>query len=180
MNRLLQSWVTQHAETRPDATAVVFGSENLSYGQLERSSNQLARVLLEAGCKNGDRVCILMPKSSAAILSMIGILKAGCMHVPIDASSPAARIRQILESCENRWVLAAGSVAPLLDELLTDDELRSRISVGWLDAQVPAFKHSPAQIWMLRHRAPYRSNARRKTGRTFFSLQVPRACPRAW
>ena len=141
MNRLLQSWVTQHAETRPDATAVVFGSENLSYGQLERSSNQLARVLLEAGCKNGDRVCILMPKSPAAILSMIGILKAGCMHVPIDASSPAARIRQILESCENRWVLAAGSVAPLLDELLTDDELRSRISVGWLDAQVPAFKH---------------------------------------
>lgn len=141
MNRLLQSWVTQQAETRPDATAVVFGTEKLSYGQLERSSNQLAHVLQEAGCNKGDRVCILMPKSPAAILSMIGILKAGCMHVPIDAASPAARIRQILDSCENRWVLAAGPVAPLLDELLADDELRARISVGWLDAQAPPTKH---------------------------------------
>jgi amino acid adenylation domain-containing protein len=141
MNRLLQSWVTQHAETRPDATAVAFGTETLSYGQLEQSSNQLAHILQESGCKKGDRVCILMPKSPAAILSMIGILKAGCMHVPIDAASPAARIRQILDSCENRWVLAAGPVAPLLDELLADDQLRARISVGWLDAQAKATKH---------------------------------------
>ncbi len=141
MNRLLQSWVTQQAETRPDATAVVYGSEKLSYGQLERSSNQLAHMLQDAGCKKGDRVCILMPKSPAAILSMIGILKAGCMHVPIDATSPAARIRQILDSCENRWVLGAGTAAPLLDELLADDQLRARISVGWLDAQAPVAKH---------------------------------------
>ncbi len=141
MNRLLQSWVTQQAETRPDATAVVYGSEKLSYGQLERSSNQLAHLLQDAGCKKGDRVCILMPKSPAAILSIIGILKAGCMHVPIDASSPAARIMQILDSCENRWVLGAGTAAPLLDELLADDQVRARISVGWLDPQPPVAKH---------------------------------------
>jgi amino acid adenylation domain-containing protein len=141
MNRLLQCWVTQQAETRPDATAVVFGNETLSYGQLERSSNQLAHLLHHASCKKGDRVCILMPKSPAAILSMIGILKAGCMHVPVDAASPAARIRQILDSCENRWVLAAGPVAPLLDELLADDALRARVSVGWLDSKMPATKH---------------------------------------
>jgi amino acid adenylation domain-containing protein len=141
MDRLLQSWVTQQAETRPDANAIVYGSEKLSYGQLERSSNQLAHMLQDAGCKKGDRICILMPKSPAAILSMIGILKAGCMHVPIDSSSPAARIRQILDSCENRWILAAGTVAPLLDELMSDDQLRARISVGWLDTQVPAAKN---------------------------------------
>jgi amino acid adenylation domain-containing protein len=141
MNRLLQSWVTQQAEARPDDTAIVDGSERVSYGQLERSSNQLAHLLQDAGCKRGDLVCILMPKSPAAILSMIGILKAGCLHVPVDASSPAARIRQILDSCENRWILAAGTVAPLLDELLADDQLRARISVGWLDGQSPAAKN---------------------------------------
>jgi amino acid adenylation domain-containing protein len=141
MSRLLQSWVTQQAETRPDATAVVYGNERLSYGELERSSNQLAHLLQDAGCKKGDRVCIVMPKSPAAILSMIGVLKAGCMHVPIDASSPAARIRQILDSCENRWILGAGSAGPLLDELLGDEQVRGRISVGWLDAKVPATKH---------------------------------------
>jgi len=141
MNRLLQSWVTQQAETRPDAVAVVSGNEKLTYGQLEQSSNQLARLLQQGGCKKGDRVCIVMPKSPAAIVSMIGILKAGCMHVPVDASSPAARIRQILDSCENRWILGAGTAAPLLDELLADDQLRPGISVGWLDAHAPATQH---------------------------------------
>jgi amino acid adenylation domain-containing protein len=138
MNRLLQSWVTQHAEERAEADAVVLGSERLSYGQLETRSNQLAYTLRQAGCKKGDRVCILMPKSPSAIVAMIGILKAGCMHVPIDIASPAARIRQILASCENRWILAAGSVAPLIEALLSDPHARDSISVGWLDPEPPA------------------------------------------
>jgi amino acid adenylation domain-containing protein len=138
MNRLLQDWVTQQAETRPDATAIVMGPNALTYGQLETSSNRLAHSLHDAGCRKRDRVCILMPKSPAAIVSMIGILKAGCMHVPIDAATPAARIRHIFDSCENRWVLAAGQVSPLLDELLADEPLRARTSVGWLDPQPPA------------------------------------------
>jgi amino acid adenylation domain-containing protein len=135
MNRLLQSWVTQQAETRPDDSAIVMGSEALTYGQLEISSNRLAHMLQEGGCQKGDRVCILMPKSPAAIVSMIGILKAGCMHVPIDVATPAARIRHIFDSCENRWILAAGRVSPLLDELLDDEQLRARSAVGWLDPQ---------------------------------------------
>jgi len=138
MNRLLQSWVTQQAETRPDATAIVMGSDVLTYGQLENSSNRLAHLLHDAGCKKGDRVCILMPKSPAAIVSMIGILKAGCLHVPIDSATPAVRIRHIFDSCENRWILAAGRVSPLLDELLADEQLRHRTSVGWLDPQAPS------------------------------------------
>jgi amino acid adenylation domain-containing protein len=140
VNRLLQDWVTQQAQLRPDATAVVLGSEKLSYGQLEKSSNQLAYTLREAGCKKGDRVCILMPKSPAAIVSMLGILKAGCMHVPIDTGSPAARIRQVLDSCQNRWILAAGGSGPLLEEILVDERLRAGISVGWMEESGPTSK----------------------------------------
>jgi len=137
MNRLLQSWVTQHAEAHPDADAVVLGTERLTYGQLEARSNQLAYILREGGCERGDRVGIVMPKSPSAIVAMLGILKAGCMHVPIDIASPAARIQQILGSCENRWILAAGPVAPLLEELLSYPHARDSISVGWLGAQAP-------------------------------------------
>ena len=144
MNRLLQSWVTERAESRPDATAIVSGSEKVSYGQLERSSNQLARLLQDGGCRKGDRICILMPKSPNAIVSMIGSLKAGCMHVPIDSASPAARIRQILDSCENKWILADGPVIPLLDELLSDQALRGRISVAWLGPQMASKYFEPA------------------------------------
>ena len=153
MSRLLQHWVTQQADLRAEAPAIVSGDEKLCYSDLENLSNQLAHILREAGCKPGDRICILMPKSPAAILSMIGILKAGCMHVPIDTASPAARIRRILDSCENRWILAAGPVAPLLDELFADDSLRSNISVGCLNGQPlasqrirPAFTRADIEV----------------------------------
>src|ERR1700759_4232642 len=110
MNRLLQSWVTQQAETRPNDAAIFAAGDSLTYGQLETASNQLAHLLQDAGCQNGDRVRILLPKSPEAIVSMIGILKAGCMHVPIDVATPAARIRHIFDSCENSVVVAGGKV----------------------------------------------------------------------
>src|ERR1700749_811272 len=133
MDRLLQSWVTQQAEVRPNDIAIVLGAETLTYGQLETTSNQLAHILQDAGCRNGDRVCILMPKSPDAIVSMIGILKAGCMHVPIDVATPAIRIRHIFDSCENRVIVAGGRVAPLLDELMADETLRLRTTIIWLE-----------------------------------------------
>src|SRR6478736_1493589 len=141
MSRLLQNWVTQQAQTRAESPAIVDRTETLTYGQLELCSNQLAHLLQDSGCKKGDPVVILMPKSPAAVLSMIGILKAGCIHVPVDASSPAARLRSILDSCENRWILAGGNIVAVLDELLADEKLRARISVGWLDPKPPSSKN---------------------------------------
>ena len=129
----LQDWVTRQAELRPEAIAVALGAERLTYGQLEKSSNQLARALLRAGCQRGDRICFLIPKSPLAIICMIGILKADCIHVPLDAGSPPLRNRKILESCDTRWLLAAGPILPLLTEILSDPHLRGRTSVGWLE-----------------------------------------------
>jgi amino acid adenylation domain-containing protein len=137
MSALLQDWVSRQAALRPDAVAVVLDRETLTYAQLERRSNQLAHVLRECGCRKGDRVCFLLPKSPLAIITMIGILKAGCIHVPLDPGSPALRIQKILESCDSRWLLAGGPVVPLLSELLAEPPLRSRISVGCLEPLGP-------------------------------------------
>jgi amino acid adenylation domain-containing protein len=134
MTELLQTWVTRQAERQPEATAVVLEGERLTYGQLEASSNQLARVLREGGCTPGDRVCLLMPKRPAAIVAILGVLKADGIYVPLDPSSPPARLAKVLRSCESRWLLASGAVAPLLDELLGPVGLR-RVPIGSLDAE---------------------------------------------
>src|SRR5262249_39056920 len=130
MKFLLQRWVTEQAERRPDAVALVMNEERVTYGQLEESSNQLARILKGSGCKKGDRVCFLIPKSPAAYISMLGILKADCIHVPLDTSSPAPRLVRIIESCEPRFILAAGPVANLLDELMSEERLRASNQIG--------------------------------------------------
>jgi amino acid adenylation domain-containing protein len=143
MQSLLQHWVTEQAQRRPDAVALVMNEERVTYGHLEESSNRLARLLKEAGCEKGDRVCFLIPKSPAAYISMLGILKADCIYVPMDTSSPAARLAKIVESCEPRFILGSGSVANTLDELMSEDGFRSSVSigpvpVGWMDDDAAA------------------------------------------
>jgi amino acid adenylation domain-containing protein len=135
MNRLLQETVAQQADRRPEATAVVMGRERLSYGELDSLSNQLGRLLRESGCAKGDRVCFLMPKSPRAIVSMLGILKAGCLYVPLDPASPPARLAKVVQSCENRWILADGGVVGTLNHLVSSPELCDRLAVGWMSVQ---------------------------------------------
>jgi amino acid adenylation domain-containing protein len=134
MSALLQDWVLQRAMERPQAAAIVAGSERISYAALEEASNRLARTLLDAGCRKGDRVCFLMPKSPAALIVMLGVLKTGAMHVPLDPNSPATRLRRIVTSAEPTLIMGAGPVAPLLDEILSGEK---DVAVGWMDATAP-------------------------------------------
>ena len=137
MSESLADWVTLQAERRPDAVAVVGGGYSLTYAELESRSNRLARILGEGGCVKGDRVCLLMPKSPEAIVALVGIYKAGGVYVPLDPSSPPARLAKILDSCDPRWILAAGSLTPTLDELLAGRPVRASVSIGWLEDDPP-------------------------------------------
>ena len=138
MTRRLQDWVTAQAERRPDSPAVVSGDAGLTYGELDTLSTQLARLLKDAGCQRFDRVALLMPTSPAAIIGLLGIYKADCLYVPVDTASPVSRLKKILESCDNQWLLAAGPVTPVLNELFQDETWRRRLRVGWLEPARPA------------------------------------------
>ena len=54
MTALLQDLVRDQAHRRPEAIAITLGTESLTYGDLERRSNQLARVLLAVGCRRSE------------------------------------------------------------------------------------------------------------------------------
>jgi amino acid adenylation domain-containing protein len=101
------------------------GAQRLTYDELERLSNRTARLLVEHGVRPGDRVCLLLPKSPAAIVSMLATLKAGGVYVPVDISSPAARVQMIISSAEPRLVLGCSAAARLLRDLRLDAELGS-------------------------------------------------------
>ncbi|HZL48451.1 MAG TPA: amino acid adenylation domain-containing protein, partial [Solirubrobacteraceae bacterium] len=128
---LLQEYLTRSAERHPEKIAVVMDEERVTYGELEQESNRLAWLLAENGCRSGDRVCLLLPKSPTAIAAMIGILKAGAAYVPIDVSSPAQRVESIIRACEPQLVLACGETAELTDQLSLSGALS--MGVGLLD-----------------------------------------------
>ena len=73
---MLHEWPVAAARRTPDAVALVQRDVRLSYGELESGSNRIARALIRAGCRRGDRVALLLPKSPTAVTAMIGVLKA--------------------------------------------------------------------------------------------------------
>ena len=74
---LLQQLITERAQARPEAAAVLAeDAAPLTYGELDAGSNRLAHMLRELGCRRGDRVVLLMPKSPKAIMSLIGDRKS--------------------------------------------------------------------------------------------------------
>jgi amino acid adenylation domain-containing protein len=140
MKTRLQDWLTLQAGLRPDATAVVFRGTPTSYEQFERASNRLARALMAAGCVRGDRVGLLLSKSTDALIAMFAALKADCIYVPLDVSNPCARIASILEQSECRCVVAEHASAGLLSELATSGGWPASTGLLWVDdgADLPA------------------------------------------
>src|SRR2546423_14682958 len=71
-----------------------------------------------------------MNKSPDAICSFLGVLKADCVYVPMDPSSPAARLQKIVESCESKWILASDAALNALDQLVSLPDLEGKLRVG--------------------------------------------------
>ncbi|MEV5826937.1 amino acid adenylation domain-containing protein [Spirillospora sp. NPDC052242] len=94
------------AGKRPDAPAVEFQDETLTYGELDRRSSALARTLRDNGVVAGDRVGLWLHKSIESVIAVHGVLKAGAAYVPVDPSAPFKRAAHILAHCEVACVIA--------------------------------------------------------------------------
>jgi amino acid adenylation domain-containing protein len=103
------------AARRPDAVAVVFGEETLTYGELDRRANQLAQALVRRGVALDDRIGLHAPRSIAMVVATLAILKAGGAYVPLEPSYPANRLAFMLRDAAAKVVIAAGSLPDELD-----------------------------------------------------------------
>ncbi|GAA4115508.1 surfactin non-ribosomal peptide synthetase SrfAB [Aquimarina addita] len=83
----------------PLATAIKYGALTYTYDDLNQKVNQLARNLQqEFDITRGDIIGVLLPKSDAAIVSILAILKLGAAYLPIDTSYPVERINYIIKN----------------------------------------------------------------------------------
>ena len=85
------------AERTPDAIAVVFEHEQLTYGELNRRANQLAHYLRALGVRPEDLVAICLERSLEMVIGLLGILKAGGAYVPLDPAYPKERLAFMLK-----------------------------------------------------------------------------------
>jgi amino acid adenylation domain-containing protein len=88
------------AARTPDAVAITFGKDMLTYAQLNARANPIAHWLQEHGVKPDKLVGLFMERSLDAVVALLGILKAGGAYVPLDPAFPKERLAQILEDSQ--------------------------------------------------------------------------------
>lgn len=92
----------------PDKVAVKDSSTSLTYAELENMSNQLARWLACRSFASESLVAVFAARSCLAIVTLLGILKAGLAYVPLDVKTPAGRMESILSSIDGRRLVLVG------------------------------------------------------------------------
>lgn len=87
-------------EIHGDRVAVQTQSGPISYAELNTRANRIAHAVLAATGGKPERAALLFDQGADAIAAMLGVLKAGSAFVHLDASNPAAKLREICQSCE--------------------------------------------------------------------------------
>jgi amino acid adenylation domain-containing protein len=109
------------ARRRPHAAAVTTAESTLSFGALDAEANRLAHHLVSLGVGRGAPVAILLDRSPAMIVALLGILKAGAAYVPLDPTYPVERARWILRSIGVTCAVTSAALLETWERVLEED-----------------------------------------------------------
>jgi amino acid adenylation domain-containing protein len=101
----LQLLFEQQAARSPQAIALVCGSHQLSFSELNRRANQLSHLLIDRGINPESLVAIACDRSLEMAISVLAVIKAGAAYLPLDLSFPQQRIQLIIDDARPALVL---------------------------------------------------------------------------
>ncbi|MDH0645351.1 amino acid adenylation domain-containing protein [Pseudomonas sp. GD03858] len=145
LQRIEQVFAEQ-ARAYPDALALSFEGQKLSYQALDQQSSQWAHVLRAEGVVQGDLVGVCLERSLELVVMLLAVLKAGATYVPLDPAYPAERLGYAVENARISLVVSTLSEFPTPVRLLSPQAIIER-SVDYPsvapaitgDAQAPAY-----------------------------------------
>ncbi|MBV8201549.1 MAG: amino acid adenylation domain-containing protein, partial [Acidobacteria bacterium] len=106
---LVHELFAAQARSRPDAVALAYGAEQLTYGEIHRRSNQLARRLRRLGVGPEALVALALPRSPAMVVALLGALKSGGAYLPLDPGLPWPRRAALLAETGARVLLTVAA-----------------------------------------------------------------------
>ncbi|KAK1590723.1 uncharacterized protein LY79DRAFT_632018 [Colletotrichum navitas] len=120
----VQHLIEKKVQEQPNHPALVSHDASLSYAEMDRWTNQIAKQIIATNLiKPGEFVGLCFDKSARAILAMIAVLKAGGAFLPLNPNHPPARLRALLKEADVKLVLASLDRASSLTEDLHDEVL---------------------------------------------------------
>ncbi|WTG79236.1 amino acid adenylation domain-containing protein [Streptomyces sp. NBC_01563] len=106
----------QHAAQTPDAVAVSFEDESLTYAELNERANRLAHLLIGQGVGPEQTVALALPRSLELVISVLAVLKTGAAYLPLDPDYPADRLTYTLTDARPTRLVTVSPAASALPE----------------------------------------------------------------
>jgi amino acid adenylation domain-containing protein len=156
MSFLLTHAVERWADETPDHPAFRFNNEDLSYAELWQSAGRLAQTLVDNGVSHGDRVGIYMKKCLHMPVAVYGIMRAGAVFVPLDASAPLDRLQHMIEHCGIHVLVTqptkANDICALLKKSNTDKSNTEKSTTkksNFIDCVIGVSDTEPSNVRMI-------------------------------
>jgi amino acid adenylation domain-containing protein len=133
-------WFEKRLELHSEDPAVWFDETRLTYEELNQRANQIAWSLIARGVEPQSPIAISMMPSAQLVATILGVLKAGCIYVPLDPSHPIERLAGMLEDSQSRLLV----VDPETADTFTQTEVPQLcISEDWAEVR-GLDQHNPA------------------------------------
>ncbi len=101
----------QQALRTPDAVAIKYAEEKISYRQLDEQATLLAHALAKRGAKTGDLIGLFLDRSPRMLVALLGILKCGAAYIPLDPSYPLERLNFMIEDSAIQLLVSEHALA---------------------------------------------------------------------
>ncbi|MBM3554446.1 MAG: AMP-binding protein [Alphaproteobacteria bacterium] len=131
---LFTDYLRQWARKQPNKPAFIYYGAELTYGRLDEESDRFAAYLAANGAKKGDRVAVFLPNCPQFIVAFFGILKLGCIHVPVNPMFKEQELLYELNDTEAEIILAQDQLMPLVRAVKDRTKLRLVLSTSFADA----------------------------------------------
>lgn len=140
--------ISRQCKATPDAVAILDGTGEVTYRELDEQSNRLAHYLISQGVRSQSLVGILTLPGRLMLTGILGILKAGAAYVPLDPMYPADRIEYIAEHAQLSVLLTEQSLQKQADPIVRESP--SIRKVVYLDEGYEAhgdFEQTGTEVW---------------------------------
>ncbi|HEX5123960.1 MAG TPA: amino acid adenylation domain-containing protein, partial [Rhodanobacteraceae bacterium] len=115
-SRTLHAWFERQVKRTPDAPALTFEGQTLTYAQLNERANRLAHYLRKRGARPDRLVGLCLSRSLELVVGILGILKSGAAYLPLDLSYPKERVAEILADADAPLLLTLTRDVPNLPD----------------------------------------------------------------
>ena len=133
-NPLVNELLENQAKKTPEKIALRCCCESYTFRQINDEANRIANALIKRGIRKGSKISFMLPRNKTLITTFLGIIKAGCVAIPIDMNFPDKKIDYIRKNADSKYVITFEST----ESAINPQDLINEGNVGFPEVDLKA------------------------------------------